>query len=482
MFKRILYVLCAFFLCKSMGQECPDITSPQNGSIGVPVNTTITWNAVPNIVGYLISLGTTPGGVDLLNRRSAGPVNSYTPEVGLPENTRIYVTISLFLPNQPLRICEVETFVTENVTSPPSCTLLTKPLDGESGVSTASEIKWAYADRATGYLVSIGSSPGGVDIAEEVDVENVLLYRPTSGFPQDTDVYVRITPYNENGTATGCVEERFNTGTAVLNCDPHFDTVTGTLMEVRPAINLPPVIGLCRNNLPITLTGEGGADGHRWYRIEGDTETLISEEIGIAVSEEGSYLYEAYNFIDQGGIMVECASSLEITTVLSETPTITSVDLTRASGVLEINVQVEGNGNYEYALDQPDGPYQDGSRFTNVASGLHTVYVRDKNGCGSAMMTVDRELGQNDFPKFFTPNGDGINDFWQLQPSTSEKTIVLEYLQVFDRYGVLLAQITPSSQGWDGNFNGRPVPSSVYWFKAADNLQNLVQGYFMLKR
>ncbi len=482
MYKRIIFILCTFFLCKGVAQECPFITNPQDGSVGVPVNTTITWNAVPGIVGYLISLGTTPGGVDLLNRRSAGPVNSYTPEIGLPENTRIYVTISLFLPNQPLKICEVETFVTENVTTPPSCTILTEPLDEESGVSTATEIKWAYADRATGYLISIGSAPGGTDIADAVDVKNVLNYRPTSFLPEDADIYVKITPYNENGNATGCHEEQFNTGMAVLNCEARFDATSGTLIEVRPAINLAPVIGLCRNEFPLTLSPEGEADGYRWYRLDGDSVTLISEDAYIIIEDEGRYLYEAYNYIDQAGVMVECASTQEITTVLSEAPTITSADLSRVSGVLEISVQVNGNGNYEYALDQPEGPYQDDSRFTNVASGTHTVYVRDKNGCGLAMMEVDRELGQNDFPKFFTPNGDGINDYWQLQPSSAQKTITLEYLQVFDRYGVLIAQVTPSSPGWDGSYNGRPVPSSVYWFKAADNLQNIVQGYFMLKR
>jgi gliding motility-associated-like protein len=117
-----------------------------------------------------------------------------------------------------------------------------------------------------------------------------------------------------------------------------------------------------------------------------------------------------------------------------------------------------------------------------VPSGEHKVYVRDKNGCGIAEGLVERELAEDDFPKFFTPNGDGVNDFWQLQPSKEGRRIQLEYLQVFDRYGVLLAQVTQSSPGWDGNFNGRPVPSSVYWFKAADNYKNIIRGYFLLKR
>ncbi|MBT8185226.1 MAG: T9SS type B sorting domain-containing protein, partial [Eudoraea sp.] len=117
-----------------------------------------------------------------------------------------------------------------------------------------------------------------------------------------------------------------------------------------------------------------------------------------------------------------------------------------------------------------------------VSSGAHNVFVRDKNGCGITRGLVEAELSRSDFPEFFTPNGDGINDFWHIRPTKEGRVKELEYLQVFDRYGVLLTQITKSSRGWDGSFNGRPLPSSVYWFKAADNYKNVVRGYFLLKR
>ena len=54
-------------------------------------------------------------------------------------------------------------------------------------------------------------------------------------------------------------------------------------------------------------------------------------------------------------------------------------------------------------------------------------------------------------PKFFTPNGDGQNDYWNVKgvnANFNENSIIY----IFDRYGKLLKQIVASSQGWDGTF------------------------------
>jgi gliding motility-associated-like protein len=81
----------------------------------------------------------------------------------------------------------------------------------------------------------------------------------------------------------------------------------------------------------------------------------------------------------------------------------------------------------------------------------------------------------------FTPNGDGINDFWQFILPPSGVNPIRE-LYIFDRYGRLLAQVDPQSAGWDGTFNGQPVPASDYWFRAVNNNNQEVRGHFSLKR
>ena len=86
------------------------------------------------------------------------------------------------------------------------------------------------------------------------------------------------------------------------------------------------------------------------------------------------------------------------------------------------------------------------------------------------------------FPKFFTPNGDGVNDYWQFIPplATGENNVL--NIWIFDKFGALLAQLAPDSVGWNGNFNGRALPESNYWFKAISNNNKVIKGHFSLKR
>ncbi|WP_198439756.1 T9SS type B sorting domain-containing protein [Pareuzebyella sediminis] len=135
------------------------------------------------------------------------------------------------------------------------------------------------------------------------------------------------------------------------------------------------------------------------------------------------------------------------------------------------------NGDYEYALSDINGPYQNSNVFENVASGEQTVYVRNKNGCGISSDTVSVVA----YPKFFTPNGDNVNDFWQLD-GLSDEFEPESPIYIFDRYGKLLAQVDPVSSGWDGMYQGKLLASSDYWFKVTLSGGQLLKGHFSLKR
>jgi gliding motility-associated-like protein len=87
-----------------------------------------------------------------------------------------------------------------------------------------------------------------------------------------------------------------------------------------------------------------------------------------------------------------------------------------------------------------------------------------------------------DYPHYFTPNGDGIHDYWNIKGFENDFTAKI---YIFDRYGKLIKQITPQSQGWDGTCNGMLMPSTDYWFtvdytEAAAYKQ--FKAHFALKR
>ncbi|WP_149275045.1 T9SS type B sorting domain-containing protein [Pareuzebyella sediminis] len=121
-----------------------------------------------------------------------------------------------------------------------------------------------------------------------------------------------------------------------------------------------------------------------------------------------------------------------------------------------IEIFVQGDGDYEYAIN--DGEFQDDPVFNDVPPGTNTVVINDKNGCGITEPIEFLVLG---YPKFFTPNNDGANDTWNIK---GIEILTDPVVFVFDRYGKLLAQLNVGLD-WDGMYNGRPLPSTDYWFR-----------------
>jgi gliding motility-associated-like protein len=147
------------------------------------------------------------------------------------------------------------------------------------------------------------------------------------------------------------------------------------------------------------------------------------------------------------------------------------------------NIQIFalGDGNYEYAIN--GGEFQDSPIFTDVPPGENTVIINDKNGCGTTDPIPFLVVG---YPKFFTPNGDGIHDAWNV---LGIETLTDPAVFIFDRYGKLLKQLDETTIGWDGTFNGRPMPSSDYWFRldySRDEngvlVANIIRTHFSLVR
>ena len=162
----------------------------------------------------------------------------------------------------------------------------------------------------------------------------------------------------------------------------------------------------------------------------------------------------------------------------SEGPTIETVSFQNQGLGATVNVLVSGDGDYEYAIGNMTGPYQDSPTFTNVNFSNIEVFVRDRNGCGIASQRIDPDLG---FPKYFTPNGDGINDFWQVRGVVVNGQRIAR-IEVFDRYGKRVADFSPFSRGWDGTFNGRRLLDTGFWYKATTDTNAVLIGHFALRR
>ncbi len=148
------------------------------------------------------------------------------------------------------------------------------------------------------------------------------------------------------------------------------------------------------------------------------------------------------------------------------------------STFITANVLGVGTGFYEYQID--DSAFQDSNIFTNIAAGEHKITVRDKNGnCNPAPLNAVII----NYPKYFTPNGDGYHETWNITHLAS--TNPNAPINIFDRYGKFIKEIFPASEGWNGTFNGQQLPSSDYWFTVDYNEKGsskVFKSHFSLKR
>ncbi len=113
-----------------------------------------------------------------------------------------------------------DTFVVDTVpTTIPSCAAITSPANGATGVDPDGILNWNMISTASGYKVRVGTSPGGTDIVNNVDVGNVLTYNITGSLNTNTIYYATIIPYNNIGDAIGCSEISFTTVAAPANDD-----------------------------------------------------------------------------------------------------------------------------------------------------------------------------------------------------------------------------------------------------------------------
>ncbi len=96
---------------------------------------------------------------------------------------------------------------------PPSCdSVLTTPVDGETAADIDGNISWSVASGIpTGYFLTVGTTSGGNDVVDNLDVGNVTTYA-LGQLNYATTYYVTITAYNANGTTTDtCTEQSFTT-------------------------------------------------------------------------------------------------------------------------------------------------------------------------------------------------------------------------------------------------------------------------------
>lgn len=289
---------------------CPAITYPANNALSVPLSPNITWIASPNATGYKVSMGTTPGGTNVVNQQSVA-TTSFTPSTPLSPNTNYYLRVTAVgaggesagctelmfktLPPPPAND-DCSGALTLTVSPNMNCTnsvqgstlgatdsgLVPDPCYGEPD----DDVWFKFVATATSHyislsnIVSVGSVPNDTDTYFQVfsgscgNLSSILCSDPTASLVNNLTVgdtyYIRVYSYFDTGS-----NQSFNICVNTLPSAPVNDSCSGALVaSVFPyAYTQSDAIGATNNSGFITACSNEMNDG-TWFTFTGNGSTF----------------------------------------------------------------------------------------------------------------------------------------------------------------------------------------------------------------
>ncbi|MBK7740661.1 MAG: gliding motility-associated C-terminal domain-containing protein [Saprospiraceae bacterium] len=228
-----------------------------------------------------------------------------------------------------------------------------------------------------------------------------------------------------------------------------------------------------------------------------DTSICIGNSLQLSVQEEGANYHWTTGdttqtiTVDQGGIysvevdngICKKQDSMSVSVILlpSITTSPDTIICRNTSAVLSAS-------SNDSILTWSDG--STGTTITVNEEGSYTVSA--SNLCGQTEKTIlvsVKNCEEFFIPNVFSPNHDGINDYFG--PTPSEAIQLIERLAIFDRWGALLYEannITANQETsmWDGTFRGRDMNPGVYAYliqlKMSDGKVRILKGSVTLVR
>ncbi len=113
--------------------------------------------------------------------------------------------------------------------------------------------------------------------------------------------------------------------------------------------------------------------------------------------------------------------------------------------------------------------------ITITEPGTYSLSVASRFDCTTTESVIVHKDCYIDVPNSFTPNGDGVNDYF-FPRQLLGKSIASFSMKIFNRWGQLIFETTKTDgRGWDGKFNGKDQPSGVYIYQIQAVLDNARQ-------
>ena len=313
-------------------------------------------------------------------------------------------------------------------------------------------------DDTNGFVQNIDLDSQITDILgplQDPDDFNVTFHETQMDATDGTDAL--SSPYTNTTANQQTIYVRVeNKDTGCVNDDFTFDVIVNPLPKFK--VTSPQIV--CLSGPPLTLFIENPDAVYDYVWTAPNGEESFGEEI--TITSGGLYTVTATTTNGTG-----CTRTREIQVNESIVATITEADITIVDDSDNNSITIDptnlGIGDYQYALINENGlqtAFQDIPVFENLSGGFYTIVVQDKNGCRPDANLIVSVI---EYPKFFTPNNDGINDTWAIKGANSTFYPSAQ-INIFNRFGKIVAQIDVDNPGWDGTYGGKRLPSDDYWF------------------
>lgn len=325
------------------------------------------------------------------------------------------------------------------------------------------------------------TNPTPITSCDEDDTEDGFY---TVDLTQRNDEILQGLPDNLELHYYLSVEDALEATNPITDPENFTNTIAGEQTVYARIFNGSECYGIAELDIVIYTFGNNGAEdeiylcdgstvtlnpGSEFTSYVWDTETTQNTQT-ITVNNPGTYTVTLTNSLG-------CVGTRTYTVLLSgrATNATTVIEDFTGGNTNSITILPEGEGDYEYSLDGVF--YQDNPTFTGLTTGEYTYYIKDKNGCNPIYTD---EVYVLDYPKFFTPNGDGANETWRIPFLNSRPSI---QVTVFDRFGKIVAGFNGhQSNGWDGKLLGKNLPATDYWFTIRLENGKTIKGHFALIR
>ena len=296
-----------------LSPECMSLSFPENGATNVSIFTSFSWETLDGALGYILSLGTTPYGREIVDNLDVGDVTSFSVNE-LDYSTTYYISVAPYGELGGAVGCDEEIFSTESIPVP-ACPIIELPNNNATDVDINTIISWLPVDDVDGYMISVGTTLGGTDIINQEIMENATSLNP-NGLEYETTYYVSIVAFNDLGVSQNCGIFSFTTelepNEIAVNCPTDLilqAPIGNTSMVVNWAE--PTVITSCEDE-EVTVTQVSGLpNGSMWPVGEAVTVKYeIADNCGNSTLCEFNVTIEGVDF----ELSIICSNDVGLTT------------------------------------------------------------------------------------------------------------------------------------------------------------------------